>query len=99
VDDPRESPAFEILDLLLNAGVEVSYHDPHVPVAPAMRSWPDLPDLRSVGLTAEELARHDAAIVVTAHEGIDWRLVAEASRLVIDTRGVYREQAANVVRA
>jgi UDP-N-acetyl-D-glucosamine dehydrogenase len=99
VDDPRESPAFELLDLLLRAGADPSYHDPHVAVAPAMRSWPDLPALRSVALDATTLRRHDAAIVVTAHDGIDWRLVAEASPLVVDTRGVYREARANVVKA
>jgi UDP-N-acetyl-D-glucosamine dehydrogenase len=99
VDDPRESPAFEILDLLLQAGAVPSYHDPHVAVAPPMRSWPDLPTLRSVALDAAELQRHDAAIVVTAHEGIDWKLVAEESPLVVDTRGVYREVRENVVKA
>jgi len=99
VDDPRESPAFELLELLLEAGAVPGYHDPHVPVVPVMRSWPALPALRSVALDAAELGRHDAAIVVTAHDAIDWKLVAEAAPLVIDTRGVYREPRANVVRA
>jgi UDP-N-acetyl-D-glucosamine dehydrogenase len=99
VDDPRESPAFEILEELLEAGAVPSYHDPHVPVAPAMRSWPDLPALRSVALEEAELRRHDAAIVVTAHDAIDWDLVAKASPLVVDTRGIYREPRGNVIRA
>jgi UDP-N-acetyl-D-glucosamine dehydrogenase len=99
VDDPRESPAFELLELLVHAGAIPSYHDPHVPVAPAMRSWPELPALRSVALDGAELRRHDAAIVVTAHRAIDWDLVAEAAPLVVDTRGVYREKRDNVVKA
>ncbi len=37
IDDPRESPAFEIIELLLELGAEVAYHDPHIPVAPRMR--------------------------------------------------------------
>ena len=52
VDDPRESPAFEILEELRHLGAHVSYHDPHIPRAPHMRSWPDLPPLESVPLTA-----------------------------------------------
>jgi UDP-N-acetyl-D-glucosamine dehydrogenase len=98
VDDPRESPAFEILDLLLAAGAIPSYHDPHVPQAPLMRSWPDLPALRSVPLERSVLEGQDAAIVVTHHDAIDWDLVVDASALVLDTRGVYRRPLTNVVR-
>ena len=51
IDDPRESPAFEVIERLLHLKADVSYHDPHVPHAPRMRSWPDLPPLASVPLT------------------------------------------------
>ena len=47
IDDPRESPAFEIIERLLKLGAEVNYHDPHIPVAPQMRSWPNLPVMES----------------------------------------------------
>jgi UDP-N-acetyl-D-glucosamine dehydrogenase len=99
IDDPRESPAFEVLDRLLRLGAEVSYHDPHVPVAPGMRSWPDLPAMESVALTAETLASSDAVIVVTDHAAVDYELVAEHAPLIVDTRGVYRGQNAKVVKA
>ena len=56
IDDPRESPAFEIIESLLHLGAEVTYHDPHVPKAPRMRSWPDLPPMTSSPLTEEILA-------------------------------------------
>jgi UDP-N-acetyl-D-glucosamine dehydrogenase len=90
VADPRESPAFEIMDLLLELGAEVSYHDPHIPEAPPMRSWPDLPPLRSVELTEVVLGAVDAVVVVTDHSGVDYRAVARHAPLVVDTRGVYR---------
>ena len=93
IGDPRESPAFEILDLLLDLGAEVGYHDPHVPVAPTMRTWPDLPPLESEPLTAEVLAAQDAVLVVTDHGAIDYELVLDAAALVVDTRGVYRKGA------
>ncbi len=99
IDDPRESPAFEILDRLLRLGAEVRYHDPHVPAAPAMRSWPDLPALESVPLTPAELEGCDAAIVVTDHAAVDYDLVARHAPLVVDTRGVFREGRPNVVKA
>ena len=42
VDDPRESPGFELMELLLKQGAVVSYNDPHIPELPAMRHYPRL---------------------------------------------------------
>jgi UDP-N-acetyl-D-glucosamine dehydrogenase len=91
IDDPRESPAFEIIDRLLSLGAEVSYHDPHIPVAPSMRSWPDLPPMESQPLTGESLQSVDATILITDHKAVDYDLVLENAPLIIDTRGVYRD--------
>ena len=90
IDDPRESPAFEIIDLLLKLGADVTYHDPHIPVAPRMRSWPDLPQMKSAPLTADMLQCIDAAIVITNHKAVDYDLVLDHAPLIIDTRGVFR---------
>ncbi len=99
IDDPRESPAFEIIHLLLQLGAVVSYHDPYIPRSPAMRTWPDLSPLASVPLLPEFLQAQDAAVIVTDHESIDYDLVVSQVRLIVDTRGVYREPLPNVVRA
>jgi UDP-N-acetyl-D-glucosamine dehydrogenase len=99
IDDPRESPAFEIIEGLLRLGAEVAYHDPHVPKAPRMRSWPSLPALVSEPLTVETLQGHDAVVIVTDHAAVDYDFVAANSPLVIDTRGIYRDSLPNVVKA
>lgn len=99
IDDPRESPAFEIIDLLLHLGAEVSYHDPHIPAAPRMRTWPGLPPMQSTPLTPSTLAACDAALIVTDHRNVDYSLVAKHAPLVIDTRGIYRAPLPNVVKA
>jgi UDP-N-acetyl-D-glucosamine dehydrogenase len=99
IDDPRESPAFEIIRHLLRLGADVSYHDPHIPVAPHMRTWPELPPMSSRELTAESLAALDAAIIVTDHHAVDYEMVVRHAAVVVDTRGVFREPRANVVRA
>ena len=98
IDDPRESPAFEIITELLRLGAVVSYHDPHIPVAPRMRSWPGLPPLTSVPLTAETLAATDAVVIVTDHKAVDYAMIRDHAQLVVDTRGVLRDDA-HVVRA
>lgn len=99
IDDPRESPAFEIIDILLKLGALVSYHDPHIPVAPRMRTWPDLPRMASVPLTKETMASVDAVVIVTDHRSVDFDMVARFAPLVVDTRGVYRATLPNVVKA
>jgi len=90
VADPRESPAFEIIDRLFALGAQVSYHDPLIPQAPSMRTWPDLPPLRSVALDEETVTAQDAIVIVTDHSGVDYERVASNACLVIDTRGVLR---------
>jgi UDP-N-acetyl-D-glucosamine dehydrogenase len=99
IDDPRESPAFEIIHLLLGLGAEISYHDPHVPVAPRMRSWPGLPPMTSVPLTGETLAAADAVLIVTDHAAVDYKLVARHAALVIDTRRCIPPGTPGLVRA
>jgi UDP-N-acetyl-D-glucosamine dehydrogenase len=89
VDDPRESPGFELMELLLKQGAEVSYNDPHIPRLPRMRKYPDL-EMVSRPLAAEYLAGQDAVLIVTDHSAYDWAWVVEHSRLVIDTRNATR---------
>src|SRR3954469_10001195 len=65
IDDDRESPSFEIIELLQERGAVVSYCDPFIPAARKGRKH-DL-ELRSVPCTAEELAKYDAVLISTAH--------------------------------
>jgi UDP-N-acetyl-D-glucosamine dehydrogenase len=99
IDDPRESPAFEIIHLLLGLGAQISYHDPHVPVAPRMRSWPNLPPMTSVPLTAETLTAADAVLIVTDHRAVDYEAVLCHAPLVVDTRGRLRGRGGKVLQA
>jgi UDP-N-acetyl-D-glucosamine dehydrogenase len=81
IDDMRESPALDVMRLLEQRGAEVVYHDPHVP------SYREEGHSRSgVALTAAELERADAVVVVTDHKAIDWQLVVDHAGLVLDTR-------------
>ncbi len=84
VDDPRESPAFEILEKLQARGAIVTYSDPHVPTLPPMRHHAVRLDSQS--LTAEFLARQDCVLLVTDHSAFDCDFIVRHSRLVVDTR-------------
>ncbi len=85
VDDVRETPAAEIIKLLVEHGAEVSYHDPHVPLFAGMRKYPEY-RMHSVPLTPASLAAADCVLIVTNHAAIDWRLIGQHARLVVDSR-------------
>jgi UDP-N-acetyl-D-glucosamine dehydrogenase len=90
VDDPRESPAFEIIELLQAAGVAIAYNDPHIPQLPPMRNF-DVPDLASETLSPEFLAGQDAVLIVTDHSVNDWNFIVQHARLIVDTRNATRD--------
>ncbi|MBU0744081.1 MAG: nucleotide sugar dehydrogenase, partial [Gammaproteobacteria bacterium] len=97
IDDMRESPAVEVIELLIEKGAKVDYSDPYIPVFPKMRKH-DL-NFASVTLTPDSLKSYDAVVIVTAHKDFDFAAIKEHSKLIIDTRGVYKEPADNVVKA
>jgi UDP-N-acetyl-D-glucosamine dehydrogenase len=98
IDDDRESPSYELIALLRERGAEVSYCDPHFPVArPGRRNNPEL---RSVPLTPEEFGRYDLLLLSTAHAQFRDPALYRDAKLVVDTRNVVREEwAPKVVRA
>lgn len=99
IDDPRESPSFELLHLLEERGAVVDYHDPHIPHLPSMRSWPSLEPRDSVNLEASTVGGYDVVLIATDHSTVDYEMVAKEARVVVDTRGVLRATQENVVKA
>jgi UDP-N-acetyl-D-glucosamine dehydrogenase len=90
VDDPRESPGFELMELLLHKGALVTYNDPHIPRLPPMRKYPNL-RMTSQQLTPDYLHGQDCVLIVTDHSAYDWNWIVEHSRLVVDTRNATKK--------
>jgi nucleotide sugar dehydrogenase len=92
--DVRESPSIKIIELLLEEGAIVTYHDPHVPSLTAggheFRSVPDLDHF---------LNSQQCAVVVADHDSIDWTLVLQHAPKIVDTRNVLGRQAPSRVRS
>jgi UDP-N-acetyl-D-glucosamine dehydrogenase len=84
VDDVRESPSLELIELLLAKGAKVDYNDPHVAHTHKMREH-DL-KMRSKKLSARMLARYDAVIISTDHGAYDYPFIVDSANLVVDTR-------------
>ena len=89
VDDPRESPGFELMELLLKKGAVVHYNDPHIPVLPSMRHYPQH-RMASQELTVEYLQYQDCVLVVTDHSAYDWNWIGQHAALIVDTRNVMK---------
>ncbi len=97
IDDMRESPSVQIMEKLREDGAVLSYSDPHVPIFPKMREHKF--DLKSVPATMENIKTFDCVIVATDHDKFDYDMIMKNAKLIVDTRGVYRKDAANLVKA
>jgi UDP-N-acetyl-D-glucosamine dehydrogenase len=84
VDDPRESPAFQIMELLRDRGAYLAYNDPYIPTLPKMRHHTIRMD--SEPLTEELLAVSDCVVIVTDHCDYNFDWIVHNSQLIVDTR-------------
>ena len=83
IDDVRESPALDVIELLQQKGAEVSYHDPYAPEVQIGEH-----KMRSVGV--DGLDRYDLVVVVTDHSKVDYKAVAAKAKIVLDTRNAMK---------
>ena len=95
VNDVRESPALDILQLLEESGVKTDYFDPHVESI----NW-DGSTINSIKiLDRDAVSDFDACIIVTDHSNINFELIRKHCSLIIDTRNVYHEKTGkNIIR-
>jgi UDP-N-acetyl-D-glucosamine dehydrogenase len=94
IADTRESPTYELIELLLDMGAKVDYSDPFVKYTKPVRKY-NL-DMHSVDLTPENLAKYDCVLVSTNHSAFDYGVIAKHSKLVVDTRNAMKKHAAEM---
>lgn len=95
VKDLRESPALEIIEMFIKKGAKVSYYDPLFP-------YLDIHDinLKCAKFTKEIFKSADCVVIVTDHTKVDYDLIAENSKLIVDTRNILKnvEKRSNIVK-
>jgi UDP-N-acetyl-D-glucosamine dehydrogenase len=97
IDDMRESPSLDVMHLLHEKGARVRYADPYVPVLPA-RAWHGGFDLATDPLTPAALAEADCVAILTDHRSVDYQMVLESARLIVDTRNTIAGSHAHVLK-
>lgn len=91
VDDMRESPSLNLIDMLKKRGAEVDFHDPYIPVVPVTRDHPEFSGLKSAPWTKESLSTYDAVLISTDHDNVDYQLLADVAPLIVDTRNAMKD--------
>jgi len=89
VDDIRESPALEIMEILQAQGAVLSYSDPYIPRLHKMRAY-DFSHMSSLPLSEDVLKNQDLVVITTDHSSIDYQWVVDHASTVVDTRNATR---------
>src|SRR5262245_59840910 len=97
IDDMRESPAMDVMGLLLARGANVSYADPWVPQVHA-REWSGDYDIAAVDMTRGNIAKYDCVVIVTDHKAFDYTALVEEADLIVDTRNAIKDPHPNVFK-
>jgi len=84
IDDFRESPSIELIELLRQKGARVDYNDPYIPKTHKQRKH-DL-QMTSKKLSARMLAAYDVVLISTDHSDYDYDWIVKNANLVVDTR-------------
>ena len=85
VDDLRESPALEIMNILRSKGAKITYTDPYI----AEINYHEL-NAKSKPLSRELLSKMDCTVIVTDHSNFDYNLLVSNSKLIVDTRNALK---------
>lgn len=85
VDDLRESPALEIMNILRSKGAKITYTDPYIPEIHYQKL-----SIKSRPLSKEVLSKVDCSVIVTDHSNLDYNFIVSNSKLIVDTRNALK---------
>ena len=97
VDDLRESPSLEIIDILIEKGGNVFYSDPFFESIPNTRKHNF--KLKSIDVSPSSLSKADIVILATDHDEFDYDLIESESKIIIDTRGKFSSNKDKIIKA
>ncbi|EMI15311.1 UDP-glucose/GDP-mannose dehydrogenase [Rhodopirellula maiorica SM1] len=101
VDDDRESPGYILLQMLKDAGAEVAFYDPYIPVIRPSREHAHWAGTKSIPWDRATVECFDLTLIATAHANVDYQQLCDWSQLVVDTRNATKgiESETRVIKA
>ena len=102
VDDDRESPSYNLMEMLKTRGAAVDYYDPFIPFIRPKREFSHWSGKKSVEWSEATLRSYDTVVIATAHDRVNYTELGEWAQTIVDTRGVMRkfgDAAGNVYQA
>lgn len=93
VSDVRESPAIDVINLLISKGAKVSYYDPYIPSIRNCACGQTLSSEKNLN----GLSKYDAVVVVTDHTDVDYKKVLKDSKVIVDSRNAYKKVKSNKI--
>lgn len=97
IDDLRESPSLKIIEKLVLKGAKLNFNDPYFESIPKLRNF-DF-NIKFSNISKKNLSKFDCIVIATDHDAYDYAEIQKHSKLIIDTRGIYRKKFKNVIRS
>jgi UDP-N-acetyl-D-glucosamine dehydrogenase len=94
INDERESPALDIMDITAHKGGDVSYHDPYIPQVKTNEGR----EYSSADLSAGDLAHADCVVLTTNHKDFDVEFIKDNAKLIVDLRNMVEEKGVGVYK-
>ena len=90
VDDYRESPALVLMNKLSQRKINFDYYDPHVKMIDNSRSLKKISKIKSIKLIYKNISSYNLVVLITDHDLVDYGKLQKYSKLILDSRGVYK---------
>ena len=90
VDDYRESPALVLMNKLSQRKINFDYYDPHVKIINNSRSLKKISKKKSIRLIYKNISSYNLVVLITDHDLVDYSKLQKYSKLILDSRGVYK---------
>ena len=94
IDDERESPALEIMDITVHKGGIVTYHDPHIATVKTNGGN----QLKSIELNEQTLAEADCVVLTTNHDAFNVEFIQKHAKMIVDMRNMIKEAGEKVYK-
>lgn len=86
IDDYRESPALNVIDILKRRGADVDFYDPWIPKYKRNGEWFTGID----HIDADIVSAYDLIVVTTAHDAYDYQMIQKNAQAIFDTRNAFK---------